>query len=492
VATTPVNTISTLGNSSELFLLVYDSTSKNTYSLDTGLTLGDLLAHVNDSSFTLYKDLSTDTNWTTGFLKAAGFNAATTTYGLVVANNLNDTLLTTSSALNLPLADSDSTLSQMITAIKTHAGEINSGTGIATGSKVVNDSSTTDTGKFDDFNTLFGNQATPSASVAGKYGDALSFYSETLTANNSPVVTKFLNSFKLVGNTLTFGNPTIPTISTDSAPTLNTPIAITYTDTIFNDVFKPVTGKLVAEDIAGAILTKNTYGIDANGGNAVTENSSQNTASQTNKYGKLTVDHATGAYKFEANDSAIEALKVKTSATFKVTTTSSDGKLNDSDTLTINVIQKGTTESLGNDKLTGTNAINKFDGLAGNDIIKGLGGNDFLTGGLGKDLLTGGKGKDTFDFNATAESKKGALKDIITDFSHKEGDKIDLAGIDANTKTNVDNKFKFIGSSEFHKIAGELHFINGVLSGDTNGDAKADFEIAITGANNLVNADFML
>jgi Ca2+-binding RTX toxin-like protein len=160
--------------------------------------------------------------------------------------------------------------------------------------------------------------------------------------------------------------------------------------------------------------------------------------------------------------------------------------------LTINIIQKGTTESLGNDKLTGTNANNKFDGLAGNDIIKGLGGNDFLTGGLGKDLLIGGKGKDTFDFNATAESKKGGLRDIITDFSHKEGDKIDLSGIDANTKTNVDNKFKFIGSSEFHKIAGELQLVKGVLSGDINGDGKGDFEIAITGAHNLVNADFIL
>jgi VCBS repeat-containing protein len=377
----------------------------------------------------------------------------------------------------------------MITGVKVHAAEINAPNGMTTGSEVVNDSATAGTGQFADFNTLFGNQATPSASVAGKYGDALNFYSETLDANNNPVVTKFLNSFKLVGNTLSFGNPTIPT---DSAPTLDTPTAITYTDTIFNDVFKPITGTLVAKDIAKAPLTKNTYGIDANGGNVVTENSSQNTASQTNKYGKLTVDHATGAYKFEANDSAIEALKVKTSATFKVTTTSSDGKLNDSDTLTINIIQKGTTESLGNDKLTGTNANNKFDGLAGNDIIKGLGGNDFLTGGLGKDLLIGGKGKDTFDFNATAESKKGGLRDIITDFSHKEGDKIDLSGIDANTKTNVDNKFKFIGSSEFHKIAGELQLVKGVLSGDINGDGKGDFEIAITGAHNLVNADFIL
>jgi VCBS repeat-containing protein len=479
VATTPANTISVSGNSSELFLQVYDASTKNTYSLDTGLTLGDLLLRATDPSFTLYKDLSTDTDWT-AFLK--GFNPATTTYALAVANNNIDTLLTTSSASILPPADSNLTLSQMITAIKDHAGQINSGTGIADGSKVVNDSSTTDTGKFDDFNTLFGNQVTPSASAAGKYGSALSFYSETLDANNNPVVTKFLNSFKLSGNILTFGNPTIP----DGAPILNAPIAISLTDTIFNDVFKPITGTLVAKDIAGAILTKNTYGIEGTG---VTENSSKTTESQTNAYGKLTVTKATGAYTFEANDSAIEALKVKASATFKVTTTSSDGK-NDSDTLTINIIQKGITESKGHDKLNGTNANNKFDGLAGNDTIKGLGGNDFITGGLGKDILYGGKGKDTFDFNATAESKIGGLRDIIKDFS--DGDKIDLSGIDANIKTKVDNKFKFIDSSAFHKIAGELILVKGVLSGDNNGDGKADFQIAITGVNNLDKFDFVL
>ena len=57
-------------------------------------------------------------------------------------------------------------------------------------------------------------------------------------------------------------------------------------------------------------------------------------------------------------------------------------------------------------------------------------GNDFLIGGLGKDKQFGGLGADVFDFNARAESKVGvALRDILKDFRHSEGDIIDLKDI---------------------------------------------------------------
>jgi len=163
-------------------------------------------------------------------------------------------------------------------------------------------------------------------------------------------------------------------------------------------------------------------------------------------------------------------------------------------TLTIDIAQTKNvkTESNGKDVLIGTNANNKIDGLAGDDTINGLGGKDSLTGGLGKDLLTGGTGKDIFVFNASAESKIGAKKDLITDFSHKQGDKIDLSGIDAKIGTSIDDSFTFIKSSAFHKVAGELHLVKGVLSGDTNGDGKADFEMQIVGVQKLVPVDFVL
>ncbi|MCX7107192.1 MAG: hypothetical protein NTV66_06400 [Methylococcales bacterium] len=54
--------------------------------------------------------------------------------------------------------------------------------------------------------------------------------------------------------------------------------------------------------------------------------------------------------------------------------------------------------------------------------------------------------------------------------------------------------FSFIGSKAFDGNAGEISFINGILSGDTNGDKVADFEISITlvGGATIANADFVL
>ena len=67
-----------------------------------------------------------------------------------------------------------------------------------------------------------------------------------------------------------------------------------------------------------------------------------------------------------------------------------------------------------NDTLTG-------DG-AGNVINAGL-GNDILNGGAGNDTLTGGTGSDIFVFAS------GGGADTITDFTHAQGDKIDLSGV---------------------------------------------------------------
>ena len=144
--------------------------------------------------------------------------------------------------------------------------------------------------------------------------------------------------------------------------------------------------------------------------------------------------------------------------------------------------------------MTGNAAANTLNGGAGNDTILGLAGNDVLTGGNGTDKLTGGAGADTFDFNAVIESVKGATRDSITDFTHSQGDKIDLSGIDANSKVAGDQGFSYIGAKAFTGVAGQLDYLNSILAGDTNGDKVADFEIAITlvGGTSLVNADFML
>ena len=54
--------------------------------------------------------------------------------------------------------------------------------------------------------------------------------------------------------------------------------------------------------------------------------------------------------------------------------------------------------------------------------------------------------------------------------------------------------FTYIGATAFTGVAGQLDYLGGILSGDTNGDKVADFEIAITlvGSISLVSTDFVL
>jgi hypothetical protein len=56
----------------------------------------------------------------------------------------------------------------------------------------------------------------------------------------------------------------------------------------------------------------------------------------------------------------------------------------------------------------------------------------------------------------------------------------------------VECAFKFIGGDAFTGAAGQLRFAAGVVSGDVNGDGKADFQIAVTGITNMAEGDFIL
>ena len=140
----------------------------------------------------------------------------------------------------------------------------------------------------------------------------------------------------------------------------------------------------------------------------------------------------------------------------------------------------------GNDNLIGMNA---------NDVLSGGAGSDTLTGGLGRDRLFGGPGADAFRFNLPRESSVKA-PDIIADFHHAQGDKIDLSHIDANIRQMGDQAFHFIGAQSFHHRAGELHFVKAVghvfVEGDVNGDGRADFRIDVHGASTLFHGDFVL
>jgi Ca2+-binding RTX toxin-like protein len=138
----------------------------------------------------------------------------------------------------------------------------------------------------------------------------------------------------------------------------------------------------------------------------------------------------------------------------------------------------------GSSKLNGT-------GNSLNNILSGNSGANTLNGNGGKDILFGGSGNDTFVFDTTAE----ANGDTVRDFVHG-ADRINLKGIDANTRATGDQAFTFIGTQGFHKVAGELKAYqssgNTYIAGDTNGDGVADFTIRALGAHTFAKADFLL
>jgi serralysin len=142
------------------------------------------------------------------------------------------------------------------------------------------------------------------------------------------------------------------------------------------------------------------------------------------------------------------------------------------------------------DVLRGNNAANSLSGGKGNDKLDGRLGDDRLIGGAGADTLIGGGGADLFDFNLVSESTRNG-RDTIADFLTGT-DKIDLRGIDANSLVSSNQAFAFTGAAAFTGVAGQLVFAAGVLSGDTNGDRVADFQVAIKGSATLAATDLYL
>jgi len=159
-------------------------------------------------------------------------------------------------------------------------------------------------------------------------------------------------------------------------------------------------------------------------------------------------------------------------------------------TLTGTAKINGTGNSLAN-TLVGNAASNVLNGGTGADVIQGGAGNDLLVGGLGRDVMSGGSGADTFRFSSTAESGRGAARDVIRDFQHGV-DHFDLAAIDASTRHAGNQAFHFIGAKAFTGAAGEVAYKSGVVSVDVNGDRVSDLEVGIENRAGLTHHDFIL
>lgn len=149
-----------------------------------------------------------------------------------------------------------------------------------------------------------------------------------------------------------------------------------------------------------------------------------------------------------------------------------------------------------NDSLTGDDTANRLRGFGGHDAINGGIGDDTLYGGNGNDLLFGnagadhlygGAGADRFIFRTTAESTNAAGgRDTIYDFVARQGDRIDLSAIDANSAASGNQTFTFIGVAAFSGASGQLRIrvdaSDTFVFGDINGDRVADFTIQLDDA----------
>lgn len=143
----------------------------------------------------------------------------------------------------------------------------------------------------------------------------------------------------------------------------------------------------------------------------------------------------------------------------------------------------------GYDNLSGGIGNDRLSGGVGNDRLSGAAGADRLAGDAGRDIMTGGAGGDTFVFRGKGDSIPGAARDQVTDFSRAQGDHIDLSAFDANDRVAGVQDFRFVGSHAFSGATGELHYTNGILAADTDGDRIADLEVAVNAS--LAAVDFI-
>jgi Ca2+-binding RTX toxin-like protein len=243
---------------------------------------------------------------------------------------------------------------------------------------------------------------------------------------------------------------------------------VVYSDTVVNDDFFSVGEQTVGRTVSGAGVTDTT---GAGGGYEL-----QFGAGGTKS---LTFDLATG-------DVTVGIAVGSTNAKLDVV----NGKQVWTDT-SITSVSSNVKEI----HALGHNSIN-LDGGSSSQWIHGNDANNVITGHTGHDRLFGGAGADTFVFLKGDTSSTRSTADTIYDFSHAEGDKVDFSHRDANSLLAGDQEFTFIGNQSFHKVAGELHYVQSgndtYVEGDTNGNGKADFIVHLDDPVTLTQSDFAL
>ena len=186
---------------------------------------------------------------------------------------------------------------------------------------------------------LQGSQAEINAALAGLT------YQPTADYNGSATLTVTTSD----GTATDTDTIAITVTAVNDAPVLTAPSTITFTDTAGDDSFAAVVGTLSATDVDSGDTKSFSIGgsgTAAAGGPTWTLGGVTYNLSRVGTYGTLYLASATGAYRFEPADGAIEALTANTSETFQLVVT--DGSnATDAKTLTINLTGANDTATIG-------------------------------------------------------------------------------------------------------------------------------------------------
>ncbi len=145
------------------------------------------------------------------------------------------------------------------------------------------------------------------------------------------------------------------------------------------------------------------------------------------------------------------------------------------------------------DRLRGGSDSDHFAGEGGRDELRGGGGDDVLVGGARGDHLSGGSGKDIFVYQSDNDLGSGddGYRDTIRDFSHSDGDRIDLSAVPVEG-----GKLHFIGTAEFSGTAGEVRYeVEGnhvLVQASLDGFGLTDLEIKLANVSAMQAHDFIL
>lgn len=158
-----------------------------------------------------------------------------------------------------------------------------------------------------------------------------------------------------------------------------------------------------------------------------------------------------------------------------------------------NALNNAMTGNGGANSLSGGDGRDGIRALDGDDILDGGSGDDALNGGSGSDTLTGGSGADRFIFDVL----EFRPRDTVTDFSVRDGDRIDLSAIDAQPSVADDQAFAFIGTAAFSGAAGEVRLValgagNWLVELNIDADVGADMTIQLTSDFTPGASDFLL